>query len=328
MAAVDWKATMAQLEERTIRAAAVDGYGALPDSIRRIRHGVSAIYRCETRDQGSCYLRFIHEDLIPRRTSQANAEFLEHTAAAGAPVPALVRPAAGGAVLAVLQGREPFLATAVREVPGRPLSRDDCAPGIFFEWGRAMALLHRAAETFEPSDPGAYLEEDAHWQATRALLRADDTLALGEWQAVDAWWSGTARAPGDWGLTHADMNATNAVWDGTRVHLVDFDEPIWHVFAADLARPFREMDHHPASAREAARAALFEGYRSERALSPEWEGALPWLVRMKQLEIYAYEAVRAGVGSSSPDTLLADGRYRRVFLAERRRDFERYARAR
>ena len=231
-------------------------------------------------------------------------------------------------MLAVSQGRESFLATAVRELPGRTLSRDDCAPAIFWEWGRAIALLHRAAETFAPADRGAYLDEEAHWQATRAMLPADDVLAHAEWFAVDAWWKAGVRQLDDRGLSHADMNATNAIWDGSRVRLIDFDEPIWHAFAADLARPLRELDQHPKSARDAARAALLEGYRSERTLAPEgseaeWEDTLSWLVRMKQVEMYAYEVGRSDWQSAS----LPDGT-RQEFLEERRRDFERYARER
>lgn len=315
---------MDRLTESTIRDAAVKGFGAAALSIRRVRHGVSAIYHCETLDNGPCYLRFTHEALIPRCACEANAAYLEHLAREGAPVSELVRPRGGGTVLAVPQGGEPFLATAVQEVPGRTLDSDDCSPEIFREWGRAMARLHRAAESFEPADPGAYLEEDAHWLEALERIPEDDALARAEWQALHVWWNETARPLGDRGLTHADMNATNAVWDDGRVHLIDFDEPIWHVFASDLARPFREMEHHRAAERAAAKAALLEGYRSERRLAAEWDDALPWLVRMKQLEMYASAVSSPGWHGS----VLADGVRREDFIAERRRAFERYARRR
>ncbi len=315
---------MALLSEATIRAVAIEAYGAVDGSISRIRHGVSAIYRCDTREQGGRVLRFTHECLIPRRSAEANAAYLEHLAAHDAPVSELVRPDGGGTVLSVPEAGEPFLATAVRELPGRALSPDDHDPKILGAWGKAMAALHVAAERFEPPDPGAYLDEDAHWHETLDALPIEDNLARAEWSAVESWWREPAIRLGDRGLTHADMNATNAIWDGSRVALIDFDEPIWHAFASDLARPLREMTHLPAHLRAAAREALLAGYRSRRELAVAWEETLPWFVRMKQLEMYA------SVLSSGSDPVERDpaGIRRDDFIAERRREFERHARKR
>lgn len=315
---------MAKLGAAEIRAVAVDAYDARPDSISRLRHGATAIYRCETRTGDDIFLRFTHEDLISRRSALANAAFLEHLVAEGVRASGLVKSQQDSTVIAFGENGERFLATAVYAVPGRTLSRDDCEPAVFRAWGEAMASLHVAAERFEPADREGYLDEGAHWRECGESLPAADTLARAEWLEVDSWWHETALPLGDRGLTHADMNATNAIWDGAHVHLIDFDEPIWHVFASDLARPFREMDHQPAHARAAAKDALLAGYRSLRPLAAAWDEALPWLVRMKQMEMYAW-TLRTGIDPSEPN---AAGMRHEDFIAERRRDFERHARAR
>jgi Ser/Thr protein kinase RdoA (MazF antagonist) len=93
------------------------------------------------------------------------------------------------------------------------------------------------------------------------------------------------------GMTHSDCNRTNALYDGARVRIIDFDEPTLHWYAADVARPFRELTPEQPEF-EACRNALLAGYREVRPLDPLLEQAIPGFVRMKNLEIYAWIAGR------------------------------------
>jgi len=147
-------------------------------------------------------------------------------------------------------------------------------PGTFREMGRTIASLHEHASKWpQPAgferhawdidgllgdEPlwGRFWEADNLSVAERDLLQAarsrarEDLLDYGQ-------------PPRTYGLIHADYNLDNFVVDGTRIHVLDFDDAGfgWHQFdLATITIFFRGEDGF-----DAIWGALIEGYREIRA---------------------------------------------------------------
>ena len=98
--------------------------------------------------------------------------------------------------------------------------------------------------------------------------------------------------------------------------MIDFDEPVHHWLASDVARPFRELDPR---AENACLEAFLDGYREKRAFDSGWEPTLPGFVRMKSLEIYVWASLPGGWEDSD----LPGGRPRDAELEQIRSRFGR-----
>ena len=75
------------------------------------------------------------------------------------------------------------------------------------------------------------------------------------------------------GLTHTDVRSENAMWDGERVRIIDFDEPVYHWYASDVMRPFLEFARLPADEFDSLFDAFLAGYREVREFSDRWAAA-------------------------------------------------------
>jgi len=80
------------------------------------------------------------------------------------------------------------------------------------------------------------------------------------------------------GLTHGDLRPGNALWEGERVVVIDFDEPVFGPFATDLARAVLEI---PREQRAVLWAAVLAGYRETMTLDPSWDQELPRLLQAR-----------------------------------------------
>lgn len=313
-----WRDRLLTLDRETTPVRAVELWGGNPASLRFASLRSNVVFRFEVGGAGR-YLRLVHAGNRSLAEVSAVVAFPAHLHAAAAPVAGPVPSLAGRWAESLEQPDEVFVASVYREVSGTPLDRGCTDPTLFRAWGRALAALHEAAIGFRPADASAFRTILDQWELIRSRFATADASVRTAFDRVDAW-LGTLSpgddSPGalgdDWGLTHGDCNATNIVWDGSRAAIIDFDEPMFHWFAADVARPFREFPTgHPR--RDACQGAMVEGYRSVRPLSAEWVSRIPWLVRMIDLDMLAW------AWQLSPGSVLPGGETREAALAELRR---------
>lgn len=282
-----WDATLARID----REAAAERGAALFGATRPplfVSAGANLVFRLTRADGASAYLKLIHARLRDRAEVEANAAYHAHLFDGGAPVPPALQSVEGRRVETFDVAGEPVVATAASAVPGRSV---EARPVEYAAWGRALAAMHAAAESFPAGSDSPLRHWEANWRECVEQIRPDDARALAQVERVEAWLQQLPRDAGVLGMTHSDCNRSNALYDGERVRIIDFDEPMHHWFAADVARPFRELTHED-PAFEACRAALVAGYREVRALDDRLERAIPGFVRMKNVEIYAWIAHR------------------------------------
>jgi Ser/Thr protein kinase RdoA (MazF antagonist) len=209
-----------------------------------------------------------------------------------------------------------WLATAVAKVPGRCVETLGPDAVVWRAWGRSLGALHAAAAAYAPG-PRRFLGWDEIWERVGARLPPGAAAARGAFAELDAWQRALPRAAADRGLTHADLRAGNAVADGSRVWLIDFDEPVHTWWAADLARPLLEGALGAAEETRRLRDAFVAGYRELRPLDERWVGELGGFARAKALETWSWILTRWH-GDRVPggeDRRAALARLRTTFLA-------------
>lgn len=206
----------------------------------------------------------------------AELQWLRALAQAGVSVPT-PQPSLVGRGLEAVEGH---WVDALRWLPGQPLGQSGQAlalpdaPDTFRRLGVLMAQLHQACDDWPvpPTfrrwawDREGLLGEQPLWGRfwdhpdldadTRELMgqfrrRADAALR----EAQDEW---------DYGLIHADWVRENVLQEGSRLHVIDFDDGGWGYRLFDVATALIKNRAEPAFAD--LRAALIHGYRSIRPL--------------------------------------------------------------
>lgn len=197
-------------------------------------------------------------------------------------------------------GRQPSRhAVAFAFAPGAAPAPGADLPGWFRTLGSLTARMHA---------------HEARWTRPRGFRRKPwDFDAMfgpqplwGDWRAgagLDA--AGTAligralgligtrlerfgRAPGRFGLVHADLRLANLLVDGPQLRIIDFDDCglSWHLY--DFAAAVSFFEHEPIV--DALRDAWVEGYRAVAPLSREEADELPVFVAMRRFLLVAWLA--------------------------------------
>jgi len=150
--------------------------------------------------------------------------------------------------------------------------------------GRAMAVMHRFAEQWEPGEDferPVFDHTEIYRLPARTGVEAVDTALPTE--AWDVWQAGMerrqelatalGRGPEVWGLAHLDLHFHNVVFQGDRAVPIDFDDGGFGHFVNDLAIPWGRLQRTATA--EASWSAFQAGYRERRALDPEHAALVP-----------------------------------------------------
>lgn len=289
---MNWQAVLSNLTPDLV-AAGAERWGV--SNVRPVNLGFSHVYRGTTAT-GDIALRFTHSSLRSADALRPPLDFLRHLHAAGAgvcpPLPSL----AGQWIEALPDG---FLVTAIGWIHGPRVSELPPTPALYEAFGQAIGELHAAGRSFWPTPgtpnmiaaafPGVFPSWRFFWH--RAAPHAAKHPDLARHFArltplVDAWGGPAGCWPNDeaqgwgegFGLTHGDLRPGNAIWDGKRVVIIDFDEPVFGPLATDLARAVLEL---PADLLPTLRPHLLAGYRSVCPLAADWEAGLPLLTQCR-----------------------------------------------
>ena len=83
----------------------------------------------------------------------------------------------------------------------------------------------------------------------------------------------------DYGLIHGDYRPGNVIWDGTSARAIDFDEPNFHWYIADVSRALLELWDQPLAERRKFRQAFMRGYLKEHTIDEWWVSQLPYFAQ-------------------------------------------------
>ena len=268
-------------------------WGADPGSVRLVNNGINIVYRFEVSGRGM-FLKVCAAANRSMLEQRAATEYLQHLASNGADVCAPVLSRNGRLIEEYRWDDDIFLNWVTDEATGRVISLDAPTVAEFRAWGVALGKMHRAAESYVPSDELTYLTWKDLWQQTHDGMDPEDSEPVwDEYEQLNPWLASLPETPNVYGLTHTDIRTENAMWDGERVRIIDFDEPVYHWYASDVMRPFLEFAQLPADEFDPLFDAFVAGYREVREFSDKWVEELPRFARMKNLGFYWWDSVNS-----------------------------------
>jgi Ser/Thr protein kinase RdoA (MazF antagonist) len=155
---------------------------------------------------------------------------------------------------------------------------------FFREWGRALAVLHEAATSWDGGDRWDWPDEGLWREADRRLPAGDEAIRA-QRDELYARLATLPRTRSYYGLIHADFGPQNFRYgqDG-RITAFDFGNLCTHWFANDLVIALSTLRREPA--RDRLRAWLLAGYESVRPLDAAAWAEKDTLLRLRVLYVY------------------------------------------
>lgn len=284
---MSWSETLATLNQSTVSRAAAR-WDADPGSLEFVSRSANAVYRFTTRGQTN-YLRLVHRDLRDFQFLAAGIAFARHCQRRGARVSVPLESVYGNLIESVDQDGDVFLAAVWSGIPGSPLN-DDLSPIMLESWGEALGLLHAASASYAPEKVqtanGAFMPESfsllGFWSNIAGVVSKDAELERAH-AKLKVWLEGLPTS--EMILTHNDFRPGNAIWDGARVTIVDFDEPALAWAEYDVARAMMRDEDALFQNRPGHREAFLAGYRRIRGLEVS---RIETFIHVRALLMYAW----------------------------------------
>jgi Ser/Thr protein kinase RdoA (MazF antagonist) len=198
-----------------------------------------SVWRFEANGQ-VFYARLSKPHIFGERIWGSAARFLRHAFDSGVPVCEILPSIQNNLIESLEVNGELRLVQVLRGVPGQELNLDLLEnPSILAAYGESLGKLHAAARTLDTTNL-EFCKYSTFWQNVKKNIPTTEPAIQLEYDMVSNWLS-TQIETRDFGLNHGDFRPGNAFWDGQQVWLIDFDEPVWHWFANDIARAMLEF---------------------------------------------------------------------------------------
>ncbi|MBL0942658.1 MAG: phosphotransferase [Alphaproteobacteria bacterium] len=280
-----WDQIQSQLDHNALASLAVRLWAHDPHSLRFINLGINVVYRFENKGEGR-YLRLTNASLRSLSEVEAATDYLKHFSEQGCEV---CKPIASKAGIYIeklsLEGQD-YLATVVQEVPGQAMGVNHTQKQVYETWGYSLGQLHQAAKNYRPPSSLRFLTWQDLWKEITDRMGTVEPELQAVYRAVDQWLQTLPLQDDSFGLTHADFRPGNIFWDGKTASIIDFDEPVYHWFMADIARAMLAFSGHPQ--RIEFLDWFITGYRQAKPLADFWLDQLQWFMRMKDLDMYTW----------------------------------------
>jgi Ser/Thr protein kinase RdoA (MazF antagonist) len=227
---VTWGETLARLRPETVIRAA-SAWNTAP--LERVSISANVVYRLESGD----YLRLVHSALRDEAFLATGLDWSRHLDSSGARVCSALESKHANLIERV---DEDWLATVWTGIVGQPLS-DRMTEVQLEAWGEAAGRLHAASAQYVPravrTSSGEVMPEryslSRFWANIEKTVIRDAELLVA-YRALTAFLE--SLPPEDALICHGDFRPANALWDGSSVWVVDFDEPAMGWAEYDVAR--------------------------------------------------------------------------------------------
>ena len=297
-----WQLARDSFEHERVPALVSELYAGDPATLRLISQDYNIVYRFEMAGRGA-YLRICHVSLHSLPEARQVMRFLRFLADESVPVGAPI-PSLAGQYIAPLPGG--YFASAQHEAPGQLMSHKMLDLSVYAAWGSSLGKLHAASRRFIPDPPGDgnFPTVQQFWRNIEPTAHRASPQIQRAYRELSEWMRGLPLR--DYGLTHGDYRPGNVVWDGETARTIDFDEPNFHWYIADIARALLELRDQPASERRQYRDAFMRGYRREHAIDEWWLTQLPWFMRHRGMLMYAWDLQEGASGAGMAAWALED----------------------
>ena len=254
-----------------------------PSGLVYVRSSANHLFRFDLNGH-LCYLRLAHADERRATRIAAELDFVRHVGDEGLAVARPVVSINGLLVEEVTCEGQRYLAVVFEGLHGAALDPDELDEGRLRAWGRALALVHRASQSFAPHPALPHWTDEA--RAALKSLPPEETDVARVLTAGLAWLETLALPEQDYGVIHGDFELDNLIWDGPRVQALDFDDAAYAWYAIDIAValqdvwPVREPDETALALRSRRFAWFASGYTAVRPLPTGLPESMPRLLTL------------------------------------------------
>ena len=289
----DWHRARERFDHRTLPTLVSAHYRGDTGSLSLVSQDYNIVYRFEIDGRGF-YLRVCHESLHSLTEARQVMRFLRFLASEHVPVGAPIPSVDGGYIISLPGG---YFASAQREAPGKLMEDFALDLSVYPAWGKSLGQLHAASRRFQPHSSSDYRFPTVQqfWRNIEPTVRAQPAEIQRAYDELTLWMS--ALPMRDYGLTHGDYRPGNVVWDGAVARTIDFDEPNFHWYIADIARALLELWGQPLPERRRFRDAFMRGYLDEHEIDSWWLTQLPWFAQHRAMLMYMWDIQEGGCWS-------------------------------
>lgn len=219
---------------------AVAIWGGDPDSLEHIRSSSNHIFRF-TQLTAERILRLQHCEEGQRSAIAGELDFIAHVVDQGLPAAHPIASTEGDMIVKLQSGGYRYYATVFEAAQGDQKALEELTPAMFEIWGRTLGLLHLAATTFSPISESMRPSWEDEIRGTKRWIPGEESNMHRERDFAVKWHLERSVDSDNYGLIHRDLEVDNMIWNGTCFHVFDFDDLMYHWFAADFASSVEDI---------------------------------------------------------------------------------------
>ena len=297
---MDWPSRRDSFDQGSLPAIVRELWRGRPESLQWVGQAYNIVYRFESAGAGY-YLRICHSVLHPLPKARQVMRFLRFLADNDVPVGKPVLSVRGNDIEILEDG---YYAAAQTEAPGEEISAHLLDLSVYEAWGRSLGKLHAASRRYRPSTDIDYDFPTVQdfWTNVESTARAASPEI--RWAYVQLTDDMQALPRHDYGLIHGDYRPGNVIWDGETARTVDFDEPNYHWYIADISRALLELSVQPPPRRRRFRELFMRGYQREHRIDDFWVTQLPLFGQHRGMLMHLWDLQEGGSGRYSREWAL------------------------
>lgn len=248
-----------------------------------VRSSANHLFRFQLGEQ-PYFLRLAHAEERQAAAIAAELDFMRHVTGAGLAVARRVLSANGLLIEEATCDGWRYNAVVFEGLRGDEREIDDLDEAQLLAWGRALAQVHQASQTFPPHPARSGWNDEA--RAALRTLPPEETEVARVITSGLCWLESLDLTDQDTGLLHGDFELDNLIWDGQRVQALDFDDATYGWYALDFAAALDDVwgadgiDDEARAQRDRRITWFAEGYAALRPLPSGVPGSLPRLMTL------------------------------------------------
>lgn len=266
-----------------------------PQNFELISDRAHQVWRFEAKGE-VFYARLSKPEIFGKRIWSSAATFLRHAFDAGVPVCKILKSRDSNLVESLEIDSKLRLVQVLRGVTGSELSVELLENPLILEaYGESLGKLHASTKTLNLQNL-EFSQIRVFWANVKSNIPESANWLRNEYDILTTWFEARDFTE-NFGLTHGDFRPGNALWDGQKVWIIDFDEPVWHWFASDIARAMLEFTGSLED-RRAKLEVFMKGYRKHHDLNFS-STDFAMLIRFRIMLMWLWALEGSGIGDDS-----------------------------
>lgn len=268
---MDWQTKRDSFNHQLLPELVQDLWDGDPNSLQLVGQAYNIVYRFEANGDGY-YLRIGHEILHPLNKVHHVMHFLRFLSDNHVPLGHPIASVHDNYIEVLEDG---YYASAQTEAPGAEIGLDHVDLSVYEAWGKSLGQLHAVSRRYQPSSEIDYEFPTVQrfWKNIEPTVKVSSPELQAIYVDLTDYMEQLPKY--DYGLIHGDYRPGNVIWDGSTARTVDFDEPNYNWYIADISRALLEFYDKPLEQRQSFRKLFMQGYLSENPIDDFWVSQLP-----------------------------------------------------